>query len=54
MDDRFTRTDRHTYRQTFTPTETTDYHITVRVFGWGNSGTPVEVLLDDVSLMVPG
>ena len=54
VDYTFTRTDSHRYVQTLIPAETSDYQITVRVFGWGNGGTPVDVLVDDVELRVAG
>lgn len=50
VDYKFNRADRHRYSQTITPTETTAYQITTRVFGWGNDGRPVKVDLDDIQV----
>ncbi|MCM8537046.1 MAG: hypothetical protein NE334_13995 [Lentisphaeraceae bacterium] len=50
VDYKFNRADKHQYSQEITPTETTDYMITVRVFGWGNEGRPFIVNVDNVSL----
>ncbi|MGF1663951.1 MAG: hypothetical protein ACFCVG_16070 [Kineosporiaceae bacterium] len=52
VDYKFDRTDPHRYCQTFVPTETTDHQITLRVFGWGNAGVPIDVTIDDVLLRV--
>ena len=46
------RNGNHRKTFTFTPTETTDYIINFRVFGWGNNGVPVKVNIDNVDLRV--
>ena len=44
--------DNHCKTFTFTPTETAEYIITFRVFGWANNGVPVKVDIDNVDLRV--
>ena len=50
VDYKFNKSERHTYRQQFIPSVTAEYQITIRVFGWGNEGRPLKVLIDNVSL----
>lgn len=50
IDYKFWRLDRHTYKTTIIPRETTDYDITFRVFGWGNEGRAIQVDIDDIQL----
>ncbi|MGL5912191.1 MAG: hypothetical protein ACRCZP_19460, partial [Phycicoccus sp.] len=52
VDYKFTNPDRHRYCQRLVAPESTTYEITARTFGWGNAGTAIQVLLDDVSLTV--
>lgn len=50
VDYKFNRSDAHVYSQQFTPLVTGKYHLTLRVFGWGNRGRPLTVQIDDVVL----
>ena len=50
VDYKFNKSEKHLYSQRFTTSVTTDYLITVRVFGWGNEGRPLNVRLDNISL----
>ncbi|MCM8531281.1 MAG: hypothetical protein NE330_08995 [Lentisphaeraceae bacterium] len=50
VDYKFNRSDKHQYSQEISPTETTEYMITVRVFGWGNEGRPFVVNVDNITL----
>jgi hypothetical protein len=50
VDYKFNRADDHLYSKTISPTETTTYHITARVFGWGQDGRPVGIDLDDIEV----
>ena len=50
VDYKFNRSDSHVYSQQFTPLVTGEYHVTIRVFGWGNNGRPLKVQFDDVVL----
>ncbi|GAL73404.1 hypothetical protein [Jejuia pallidilutea] len=43
IDYRFNIAELHDYSEMITPTETTMYHISTRVFGWGNDGNPVTI-----------
>ncbi|MDJ0682309.1 MAG: hypothetical protein QNJ18_20910, partial [Xenococcaceae cyanobacterium MO_167.B52] len=46
------KNENHRKTFTFTPTETAEYVITFRVFGWANNGVPVKVDVDNVDLRV--
>ncbi len=50
VDYKFNRADEHVITRTVTPTETTTYHVTARVFGWGNDGRAFKVNVDDIQL----
>ena len=50
VDYKFNRADEHVYTRTISPTETTTYHVTARVFGWGNDGRAFKVNVDDIEL----
>ena len=50
VDYKFNKRGSHPYSKTIRPNETTTYHITARVFGWGNEGRPVAVDLDDIEI----
>lgn len=50
VDYKFNKAEKHTYAQEITPSVTTDYLITVRVFGWGNEGRSLKVSVDNIRL----
>lgn len=50
VDYKFNRAEPHPYSQVISVTETTNYIITARVFGWGNDGHPLTVDLDNITL----
>ena len=51
VDYKFNKSEKHIYSQEITPSVTTNYLITARVFGWGNEGRPLKVKVDNISLI---
>ncbi|QLE02459.1 hypothetical protein HX109_13160 [Galbibacter sp. BG1] len=50
VDYKFNKSENHFYSQVISPTETTTYNITARVFGWANEGNPVSVNFDNIKV----
>jgi hypothetical protein len=50
VDYKFNRSGWHTYSKCIKPTQTGDYSITLRLFGWGNEGNPVKLDVDNIEV----
>ncbi|PQB07693.1 hypothetical protein BST83_11390 [Polaribacter filamentus] len=50
VDYKFNKAEPHLYSKRLTPLETADYHIVLRIFGWGNNGNPFKLNIDNIKV----